>query len=173
MNSQQAAKAADALHTVWKAGGTLAALPADATPATVDDGYAVQDALIERLGKKTDGWKLAHSAPAALQKNGLTNPPLGRVLEGTLAEDGATLPRKNFRLPRLEAEIAFKLAKDMPARAEPYTKADAAAAVASTTGSMMPRGSARLSSSRAATRSMASANRARPTWNIGSMITGT
>ena len=132
MNRQQADKAAAALFAVWQSGGTMAGLPADAQPASIDDAYDVQDALIAKLGKKAVGWKLAHSAPAALQKSGLKAPPFGRLLDGTLLESGAKIARAKFRLPKLEAEIAFKLGRAMGRRDKPYTRDEAAAAVATT-----------------------------------------
>jgi 2-keto-4-pentenoate hydratase len=131
MNSQQAEKAAAALLTAWQSGGTIAGLPAGAEPASIDDAYDIQDALIAKLGKKTVGWKLAHSAPDAMAKAGVKMPPFGRLLEGTLLAAGDKIARAKFRVPKVEAEIAFKMARDLPKRDKPYTPEEAAAAVGS------------------------------------------
>jgi 2-keto-4-pentenoate hydratase len=131
MNRQQVKKAAETLLAAWQSGGTIAGFPADATPVTLDDAYDVQDALAAALGRKVAGWKLAHSSAAALQKLNLTAPPFGRVFEGTLVESGASIPRKSIHKPKLEAEIAVKLGRDLPKRDQAHTKDEIAAAVAS------------------------------------------
>ena len=122
-------RAADILAETWKARKTIAALPADVTPPTMADAYAIQAALHGRLGYKTVGWKLAHSSPAAIRRSNLDGPVPGRVYAQTLQESPARYPAGSFHFPRFEPEIAFKLKADLPARGTPYSRDEVLAAV--------------------------------------------
>ena len=122
-------RAADILAETWKGKKTIPALPADVTPATMADAYAIQAALNSRLGFKTVGWKLAHSSPAAIKKSNLDGPVPGRVYAQTLQESPARYPAGSFHFPRFEPEIAFKLKADLPARGTPYSRDEVLAAV--------------------------------------------
>ncbi len=125
-------RAADILAETWKSKKTIPALPAEVTPASMADGYAIQAALHTRLGFKTAGWKLAHSSKAAIQKSNLDGPVPGRVYAQTLQESPARYPARRFSFPRFEPEFAFKLKADLPARSKPYGNDEVLAAVGST-----------------------------------------
>lgn len=125
-------RAADILAETWKSKKTIPALPADVTPATMAEGYAIQAALHARLGFKTVGWKLAHSSPAAIKKSNLDGPVPGRVYPQTLQQSPARYLARSFSFPRFEPEFAFKLKTDLPARAKAYSPDEVLAAVDST-----------------------------------------
>lgn len=124
-------RAADILAETWKKKTTISALPADATPASMADAYAIQAALDKRLGFKTVGWKLAHSSPAAIRNSKLDGPVPGRVYAQTLKESPGRYPAGSFHFPRFEPEIAFRLKADLPARGAPYGRDEVLAAVGS------------------------------------------
>jgi 2-keto-4-pentenoate hydratase len=124
-------RAADILADTFKKKTTIAALPADATPETMADAYAIQEAMNKRLGFKTVGWKFAHSNPAAIRKSKLGGPVPGRVFPEMLQESPARYPAGSFHFPRFEPEIAFKLKADLPPRATPYSRDEVLAAVGS------------------------------------------
>lgn len=109
--------------------GTIAELPA--IPETLDDGYAVQDAIIERIREPVLGWKAAFTNDAAMAKMKTPEPALGPLFEPWFFESGANVstPENCFR--RIESEYAFKMARGLPARAEAYTRDEVAGAVAS------------------------------------------
>lgn len=122
-------RAADILTETWKNKKTIPALPAEVTPTTMADGYAIQAALHTRLGFKTVGWKLAHSSKAAIQKSNLDGPVPGRVYAQTLQQSPARYPARSFSFPRFEPEFAFKLKSSLPARSKPYDQDEVLAAV--------------------------------------------
>ena len=127
---QSIARAADALLTAQRAHQSLAALEAGTAPRTVDEGYAVQDAVAARSGAAVVGYKVgcASKASQALMK---TDAPFaGRVYADHVHASPATLQRADFFLFGVEAEFAFRMGRDLPSRAAPYTREDVAAAVA-------------------------------------------
>ena len=130
MSPRQVAAAADILAAAWKARKPIDALPADCTPARMDDAYAIQAALHTRLGFKTAGWKLGLSAPGLIAKFALAGPVPGRIYAQTVSQAPAQFPAGTFNFPRFEPEFAVVLARDLPARERPYTADEAAAAVA-------------------------------------------
>jgi 2-keto-4-pentenoate hydratase/2-oxohepta-3-ene-1,7-dioic acid hydratase in catechol pathway len=77
---------------------------------TLDDGYAVQAALVERkcaAGAKVIGWKIGLTCRAMQQGVNITTPDSGVLLDDMLFADEATVPKGRFIQPRVEAEIAF------------------------------------------------------------------
>ena len=86
------------------------------------DAYAVQQAVQARLGA-IGGWKVGSSGPdaftcAPLPASGIVASP-ARVAQAACPDRG------------VEAEIALLLGADLPPRAQPYTRDEALAAVAS------------------------------------------
>lgn len=123
--------ARDALLTARRTATPLAALPPGAEPTDLDGAYAIQDALVDALDRRTVGWKIGASNTAAQQMLGVDGPIYGRVLEGTLFSSGATVPASLFTNPPLaECEIGFELGADLPATAAPFDRAAVLAAVA-------------------------------------------
>lgn len=100
-----------------------AVLPPVWQPADTAEAYALQDALIRRAGA-VGGWKVGGAT--APQPN--CAPVWSRVLvEAPEALDWDIAPGTEF-----ECEIAFTFARDLPARAQPYTQDEVAAAVGAT-----------------------------------------
>jgi 2-keto-4-pentenoate hydratase len=107
-----------------RAGGPpLDALPENLRPATIEQAYAIQDAVNRQLGRIA-GWKvspLRGTAPPNCAPIGaaLIHPSPARLALGTL-------PRAE-----VEAEIAVTLGQDLPPRDTPYGREDMRAAIAS------------------------------------------
>jgi 2-keto-4-pentenoate hydratase len=116
-----AAERAAALLAAARTGPLLDRLPDDLQPQTSVDTYAIQSAIAARLGEKIAGWKVA------------TMPGLGfckAILLGSrVFGDGATIPARLMPMLGIEAEIAFRFDKPLPARAAAYTREEVAAAV--------------------------------------------
>ncbi|WP_323777551.1 2-oxo-hept-4-ene-1,7-dioate hydratase [Leisingera sp.] len=77
---------------------------------TLDDAYAVQQALIRQKlasGRRKIGWKIGLTSRAMQQALNITTPDSGVLLDDMLFENGATVPAGRFIQPRVEAEIAF------------------------------------------------------------------
>ena len=123
--------AARILAEAWRTGTPLAALPEDCRPKTAAEAYAVQDAAAAALAQKVVGWKVGATGQMARKLLKTRLPFAGRVYASRVHRDGATIPSGAHPMRGLEAEIAFRLGKDLPPRARPYTMAEVRRAVAS------------------------------------------
>ena len=84
---------------------------------TLDDAYAVQAALMrEKLaaGRRIVGWKIGLTSRAMQQALGIETPDSGVLFDDMVFESGATVPKGRFIQPRVEAEIAFVMGRDLP-----------------------------------------------------------
>jgi len=74
------------------------------------DAGAALDAGASRLG-----WKAGFGTAAAMQKLGTEGPLVGFMTDSTLAPAGTAFDVSGWRKPVLEAEVAVRLAADLPA----------------------------------------------------------
>ncbi len=101
----------------------MADLDAALQPATLDEAYAIQSAMAERLGPIA-GWKVGAPSPEA-------TPMFGPMpLRFGLIRSGDEMPGGRSRMRGIEAEIAFLLGKNLPVRHERYTRAEIVNAIA-------------------------------------------
>lgn len=83
---------------------------------TLDDAYAVQAELVAlklAQGRKGIGWKIGLTSRAMQEALKIDTPDSGVLLDDMLFADGATVPAGRFIQPRVEAEIAFIMARDL------------------------------------------------------------
>lgn len=115
------------LAAAWNGGPVVGVLE---TPVeTIDDGYAIQDALTKALGKPIVGWKLAQTTTAAQAAFGLSEATVSPLLDGMIVETGASFARRRFHIPEVEAEIVIELAEPLSGTPSPDDVAAAAAGV--------------------------------------------
>ena len=98
---------------------------------TLDDAYAVQAELIAMkiaAGRRQIGWKIGLTSRAMQEQLKIDTPDSGVLLEDMLFADGATVPKNHFIQPRVEAEIAFLMGRDLSGAN--ITRADVVAATA-------------------------------------------
>ncbi|MBW8270836.1 2-keto-4-pentenoate hydratase [Caldovatus aquaticus] len=127
----RADEAAALLWRHWREGRRLAALPEALRPATRAEGYAIQARLAARSAHPPLGWKIAATSAAGQAHIGVDGPLAGRLLaEGWHEAGSATVPFGANRMRVAEAEFAFRMARDLPPRAAPYTVAEVLDAVA-------------------------------------------
>lgn len=107
----------------------IGALSADATPTTLDDAYRIQAEMARRLGGYR-GWKVGALTAEQQAKIGVRAPTAARLLAAFVHDSPGRLAHARFRIPKLEAELAFTLARDLPPRAEPYGEDEVADAIA-------------------------------------------
>jgi len=105
------------------------ALPPDCRPADASSGYQVQDAMA-RLTGADGGFKIGCTSARARAVIATDEPFAGRLGRAAIHASPAVLPASGFMLRGIECEFAFRLGRDLPARAAPYDEGDAAAAVA-------------------------------------------
>jgi 2-keto-4-pentenoate hydratase len=103
-------------------------LPAAWVPPDLDTAMRLQRAVAVALGP-TRGWKVSAVTPEGQRALGVDGPIAGPLLAPFLVESGATLRRGQFVHPKVECEFAFVLARALPPRATPWTRAEVAAAV--------------------------------------------
>jgi 2-keto-4-pentenoate hydratase len=115
--------AANALLNARRTGNTLTDLPANLQPQSLDEAYAIHNRLIASLGD-IGGWKIGAGSPDA-------TPMFAPMPRAWIAASGSTLAGERWRFRGLEAEIAFLVGRDLPPRAQPYTREETLAAMAS------------------------------------------
>ncbi len=123
--------AAAVLHSAWTNGTKLAALPDALRPGTREEGYAVQAALARQAGGALYGWKIAGTNEAGRRHINVAAPLAGRMLAQCVLAAGEAASLTGTVLRVAEPEFAFRMARDLPPRAAPYTAREAADAVAS------------------------------------------
>jgi 2-keto-4-pentenoate hydratase len=124
MTKEQAEHAARLLVAARRTRRWLDALPAELRPAGAADAYAVQEAVVRLLGAGVGGWKTG--APSATSEA-----QFAPIFADAILPSPARIPASELRLFGIELEIGFRLGRELPARREPYTAAEAAEAIAS------------------------------------------
>ncbi|MEK4799350.1 2-keto-4-pentenoate hydratase [Thermoactinomyces sp. FSL K6-2592] len=83
---------------------------------TPEEAYRVQLINIQRKleqGQKVVGKKIGLTSLAMQQLLGVDQPDYGHLLDGMVVENGQKIPRERVMQPKVEAEIAFVLKKDL------------------------------------------------------------
>ncbi|MCF3936465.1 fumarylacetoacetate hydrolase family protein [Acuticoccus sp. M5D2P5] len=97
------------LAAAFRGEGPLAGL--DHRPATVAEGYDLQDKVRAEIGGKIIGWKLAQTTKGAQAAAGIDAPTVAPLLEDMIVDTDTAFPPRRFYKPEAEAEIAIELAK--------------------------------------------------------------
>jgi len=113
------------------------ARPASATrppigEAQLAQAYAAQDALVAELrahGGETVGFKVGLTVPRMQAFCGVSQPVAGCVLARTVFKSPAEIAVERFVHVGVESELCLLLAEDLPARPQPYARAEVAAAL--------------------------------------------
>lgn len=121
MDTQQSAQAAALLVQARRTMQLLTGLPEACRPASVADAHAIQDATTAALGKAVGAFK-AMAPPGG-------EPNRGLIYEGTIHPTPARMPATQVPACGVEAEVAFVFRRDLPPRAQPYTRDEVSAVV--------------------------------------------
>jgi len=127
LDKDQIAAASRTLHGHWRAGTKLKALDPSQRPRERKEAYAIQ-AEIEKTGKLF-GWKIAATSEAGQKHINVAGPMAGRILAETVIPDGGTAAMAGNEMRVAEPEFAFRMARDLPPRREPYEVAEVLDAV--------------------------------------------
>lgn len=130
MELAQCQQAAEILWNTWSADSHFDALPESCRPRTRADGYAIQRCVASHSGQATVGWKIAATSAAGQKHLSVDGPLAGRLLTQRVIPCGQAVPFGNNGMKVAEAEFAFRMARDLPPRAEPYQTEEVLAAVA-------------------------------------------
>jgi 2-keto-4-pentenoate hydratase len=114
-------KLVEAFRTAWTTGRQFA-LESYTEPGSEDEAYVIQDKVFAARypGRRPCAWK----AGAARSQSPQSAAPIGEVLPGP-----ATVAAKDFHMFAMEAEVAFRIAQDLPAEAEGWSRSALANAV--------------------------------------------
>jgi 2-keto-4-pentenoate hydratase len=119
--SDKIAAAAKTLSDHWRAGTKLESLDAAIQPQSRADGYAIQAALANHFPGQLFGWKIAATSEAGQKHINVAAPLAGRIFPETVIADGSTAPMRGNEMRVGEPEFAFRFARDLPPRANPYS----------------------------------------------------
>jgi 2-keto-4-pentenoate hydratase len=103
------AAATAVLRAARESGTRLQAWPPGLEPATLEEGYAIQAALLAGLPAQT-GWKLAAAGRAPQERLGIDRPIIGRLTADRELPDGGRLSMSRLWEPVAEPEIGFVMA---------------------------------------------------------------
>lgn len=116
MTSNQITAAARALLAAEATRTQIGLLSLAHPGMTLDEAYAVQAELVRlklAQGRKVIGWKIGLTSRAMQEQLKIDTPDSGVLLDDMLFADGATVPKDHFIQPRVEAEIAFFMGRDL------------------------------------------------------------
>jgi 2-keto-4-pentenoate hydratase len=105
-------------------GAQLSGLEPHEQPCTLEEAYAIQQALIAAWPDQVFGWKVGATSLEVQELFGISEPVYGPVFQNTIFESPATLSASHFAHRLLEAEFTFRFGKRLPARPAPYSRAD-------------------------------------------------
>ena len=104
-------------------------LPDWCLPQSLADGYAVQRAMVEMSKDRVVGWKIAATSEAGQRHIRVRTPIAGRLFESRVHRSPAGMALGKNRMAVAEAEFAFVMSSDLPAREEPWPMDEVLAAV--------------------------------------------
>jgi 2-keto-4-pentenoate hydratase len=118
MNERELDAASSALAAARRDARAIADWPRERWPRDLAEAYRLQAAVVGELGA-IGGWKVAAVTPA--QRAALAvDRPIGAAIPVPYVHDARSAPARlrvaDFIAPRLECEIAFELAGDLPPR---------------------------------------------------------
>ncbi|MDB5360583.1 MAG: hypothetical protein JWO51_1880 [Rhodospirillales bacterium] len=119
--SDHAFQAAQLLIAAHRSGQPIDRLPDALRPMTVEDAYAIQDHVSAALGAVT-AWKVGQGGPSGPIS-------LAPIYADKVHASGVTLDAAALHQPALEIEFAFRLGRDLPDRAQPYSYDEVLAAI--------------------------------------------
>ncbi|HEY3918289.1 MAG TPA: fumarylacetoacetate hydrolase family protein [Stellaceae bacterium] len=105
---------AEKLIAARRSGNRLAALASDEIPVSAAEGYAVQDAILRRLKIPVAGWKVGAASSTA-------EPQAGPILADRLKPSPAHFALLPNAFRTVEAELAFRIGRDLPTRSLAYS----------------------------------------------------
>ncbi len=134
MTPDQISRAAETFARARREGVQFDALPPDCCIPDMDHGYAVQEALHEKLGGRIVGYKIGCTTAVMQKFLNITEPCAGSIQESHLYISPIELPHNRFCHVGVECEIAVRLACDLSPDGAPFDRNSVANAV----GACMP-----------------------------------
>jgi 2-keto-4-pentenoate hydratase len=114
-----AGQAAAVLMETWTARRQIDALPAGSAPATLQQGYLIQDRFIDSTQDFVCGWKLGVGSPAAMRAAGASQPLVGQLIASRCYVHHDDIVLSDAGAVTAEFEIVFVLGCDVAPDDEP------------------------------------------------------
>lgn len=117
MTPEDVARAAEDLFRAEETCTQIGLLSLRHPGMTLDDAYAVQAAFVARKvqsGRRKVGWKIGLTSRAMQDALKIDTPDSGVLLDDMVFDNDSRVPQGRFIQPRVEAEIAFIMGKDLP-----------------------------------------------------------
>lgn len=129
MTSKRVEDAAAFLAAARREGRLIEALPEACRPQSLAEGYEMQNAFRAIWPDSVAGWKIGATAPATMARFGLDRPMYGPFFASTVHASPARTAAPTRHAMAIESEFAYRFGRDLPARAEPYTREEIVAAI--------------------------------------------
>lgn len=116
LSPQDIQSAAERLFEAERTGKQMGLLSIAYPNITLDDAYAIQEALVNfkvKDGAKVTGRKIGLTSKVMQRALNIETPDSGVLLDHMHIEHGSTIPANRFIEPRVEAEIAFIMGSDL------------------------------------------------------------
>jgi 2-keto-4-pentenoate hydratase len=123
MSASAVDRAAAVLLEARHTRGWLATLPEDCRPRSLAESYKIQGLVLARLGP-IGAWKVGAPRPDS-------EPACAAIAAATVFESGVQLDAAMFNLIGVEAELAYRITRDLPPRSAEYSLAEVSAAIGS------------------------------------------
>lgn len=124
MNSKHVREAADILRRHTRERTRLGSLPETCRPSSRVEAYAIQEEVAGLSGRQVAGWKIAATSEAGQKHIGVDGPIAARLLSEHIIAGGLAIPLASNVMKVAEAEFAFRMGKELPARSKPYERAE-------------------------------------------------
>lgn len=121
--------AAQLLLRNWAATTRIAGLTDAMRPQTRAEAYQAAAEVARQSGSGVAGWKIAATSEAGQRHINVDGPLVGRILARRLLPPGSAVTLGDNIMRVAEAEFAFGFTRDVPARAAPYSEAEALDAI--------------------------------------------
>jgi 2-oxo-3-hexenedioate decarboxylase len=105
-------------------------------PTTKGEAYAIQDGIVRLSGLPRCGYKVGSTSKEAQRLLGTDEPGAGPLLAPYIYVSPASISIIPAHMPAIEGEFAFRIARDLPPRPEPYSMAEVVSAIDAVTGAI-------------------------------------
>lgn len=120
MDAAKAREAASLLWAAYRSRKPIRALPEELRPRNISEGYQIQESMVALAGQPTIGWKIGCTSEHAQELLNVDAPFAGRLLANAVLNSPARIKEGTVTMGIAEAEFAFVLARDLPARPRGY-----------------------------------------------------
>ncbi|MEV0181950.1 fumarylacetoacetate hydrolase family protein [Streptomyces sp. NPDC050625] len=110
-------KAADMLAEATRTGAACPPVRTLFDDGDLESAYAVQQLNVRRgqdAGRRVVGRKIGLTSPAVQRQLGVDQPDFGALFADMAVPDGGTVPAGRLLQPKVEAEVALVLGRDLP-----------------------------------------------------------